>query len=577
MTVRKPIVNVNGRPEETPDGDSNNIPFVDDDAPTTPFEGQLWWDTDDTTTGAELAVTDTDTIDLTLLSGTISGDVNTQMSVTSDTSGIKLVNDESSPGNSQLYGTNGSGVKGWYDQPTGGAANTATWEYYYELTGPITSTPADSRGNVWYDCDCTSGSVTLELPLASTVLGKYYAIRKTENSTNQAMLVRSGSDVIDTVGGGSVIAGAGWMARIIFAAEDGKWVNCNKFVTTGSLTLFATGYALVNDDLGAGPGANKVYGTDGSGTRGWQSARAPISITYQSSNYVVAAGITHVIIDTNGPNARLVTMPDTADNLNREITIKRIGNTGGYVRVYPDTSTTDTMDGLSYLEMNDVGEAITFVARAGIWVRFAGKSVQHRIRDLTENTQPVAADLYLAVDGTINGSLYQHNKVHLNNLIYGLTAETAIDTANDALMFYDASEATYLKLKKITPANLTSNKIPWAPTIAYVLFDDSRTVSTADMGTMFYCGASVTFTLPSAATAGDGKFITILQAADISYVDLPVGAVWEDDTSTRTSVQSPTVLTLMSVNSKWARIWSTTTSTGPLSVAQTRRLQALLG
>lgn len=44
----------------------------------------------------------------------------TQMSLDSDSSGLKLDNDSATPGNSKLYGTNGSGVKGWYDQPTAG-------------------------------------------------------------------------------------------------------------------------------------------------------------------------------------------------------------------------------------------------------------------------------------------------------------------------------------------------------------------------------------------------------------------------------------------------------------------------
>jgi len=35
-------------------------------------------------------------------------------------SNVSLVNDETTPGNSQLYGTNASGVKGWYDIPTSG-------------------------------------------------------------------------------------------------------------------------------------------------------------------------------------------------------------------------------------------------------------------------------------------------------------------------------------------------------------------------------------------------------------------------------------------------------------------------
>lgn len=38
----------------------------------------------------------------------------TQMSVTADSSGLKLSGDQSTPGNTKYYGTDGSGVKGWY-------------------------------------------------------------------------------------------------------------------------------------------------------------------------------------------------------------------------------------------------------------------------------------------------------------------------------------------------------------------------------------------------------------------------------------------------------------------------------
>src|SRR5262249_11621954 len=46
--------------------------------------------------------------------------VQIQQSVTSDTSGLKLLGDSASPGNTMLYGTNASGTRGWYAQPSGG-------------------------------------------------------------------------------------------------------------------------------------------------------------------------------------------------------------------------------------------------------------------------------------------------------------------------------------------------------------------------------------------------------------------------------------------------------------------------
>ena len=33
---------------------------------------------------------------------------------------VELVNDQDAPGNYKMYATNGSGTKGWYDQPSGG-------------------------------------------------------------------------------------------------------------------------------------------------------------------------------------------------------------------------------------------------------------------------------------------------------------------------------------------------------------------------------------------------------------------------------------------------------------------------
>jgi len=59
---------------------------------------------------------DTDTINFIYNDGTpsITASVNTQMSITSDASGLKLLGDESSPGNLKYYGTDNSGVKGFY-------------------------------------------------------------------------------------------------------------------------------------------------------------------------------------------------------------------------------------------------------------------------------------------------------------------------------------------------------------------------------------------------------------------------------------------------------------------------------
>jgi hypothetical protein len=69
-----------------------------------------------------VTVADSTTVDLTLTGQQVAAAAITQMSITSDASGLKLSGDATTPGNSKLYGTNGSGTKGWYAQPAGGEA-----------------------------------------------------------------------------------------------------------------------------------------------------------------------------------------------------------------------------------------------------------------------------------------------------------------------------------------------------------------------------------------------------------------------------------------------------------------------
>lgn len=67
-------------------------------------------------------IADTDTLDLTYADATpqLKGDVKKQMSITADSSGLMLDGDEATPGNDMVYGTDGSGTKGWKADPSGG-------------------------------------------------------------------------------------------------------------------------------------------------------------------------------------------------------------------------------------------------------------------------------------------------------------------------------------------------------------------------------------------------------------------------------------------------------------------------
>jgi hypothetical protein len=78
-----------------------------------------------TNTG-DVTVTDSNTIDFTLTGQALTASAKTQQSITSDTSGLKLSGDSTSPGNSQYYGTDSGGTKGFHVLPSGIGGSTGS-------------------------------------------------------------------------------------------------------------------------------------------------------------------------------------------------------------------------------------------------------------------------------------------------------------------------------------------------------------------------------------------------------------------------------------------------------------------
>lgn len=108
-----------------------------------------------------LAVTDTQTIDLTLATNSVSGSVIRQMSITADASGLRLVNDELSPGISEYYGTNGAGTKGFFALPAAGGGG---YSIVNVSTTPYTIVP--TSGIYYYMVDTTLGNIIINFPTA---------------------------------------------------------------------------------------------------------------------------------------------------------------------------------------------------------------------------------------------------------------------------------------------------------------------------------------------------------------------------------------------------------------------------
>ena len=124
-----------------PVDDTNPVDTQDFDDTAAPAEDVIWSSEQITNTFVPLETTITGT-----KSVTGGGDLTANRT-------IELVNDQDTPGNDKLYGTNGSGVKGWYDQPSGGGDNVVKptgLDYWHEV---LTFSKGGSIGNAFVNIE----------------------------------------------------------------------------------------------------------------------------------------------------------------------------------------------------------------------------------------------------------------------------------------------------------------------------------------------------------------------------------------------------------------------------------------
>jgi hypothetical protein len=303
-------------------------------------------------------VTDSTTIDFSITGQQISGSVITQMSISSDASGLKLNGDTASPGTSMIYGTHaGTGVRGWYALSNFWGGNTI------------------SEGNTEVSInDAGSGSINF------TVDGASFATFTASSATFDKTVI--------TIASASGAAGF----RLPHGAAPSSPTNGDVWTTTSGIYVQVNGSTVGPLGTGGGGGAlddlsdvvittpstgevlkyngtNWVNDTDATGGGGWSSYDDLEVAEYNAGS----SGASITIDFDNNKDQRVTLSADTTITLSNPkegVTMSlRIIQDAATARTVSFATTLKTPGGVDYVATTDLSaeDIISFQYRNGAW------------------------------------------------------------------------------------------------------------------------------------------------------------------------------------------------------------------
>lgn len=157
----------------------------------------------------------------------------TQMSITTDASGLKLSGDQTSPGNYKSYGTNSTGTKGWYDHAG----------FTLQFSGAQFN-PSDG-GTVYVGCAPQAQGNTVDrnrlyIPFSGTITSAYICFQQTAGDATTSTIYLRYNNTTDLTISSSVVNNAAFttvsttgLSQAVSAGDyiELKWV-CPTWPTT---------------------------------------------------------------------------------------------------------------------------------------------------------------------------------------------------------------------------------------------------------------------------------------------------------------------------------------------------------
>ena len=214
---------------------------------------------------------------------------------------FSLVNDTSLPGNSQYYGTNSGGVRGWFSLGVGGGSGASTFL-------DLDDTPNSYAGSGGKVVSVNAGGTALEFSSAAGGgVDNFLGLDDTPDAYTASRLVT-------TTGSALVFSTAASFGLV----ETGLTISTTMSIAGGGSLAASRTLNLVGDVTS--PGASQYYGTSTAGTRGWYAV---------TTGKVSSVGVTSDTITVTGSP---ITSSGTID-LELKTTAVTPGNYGSTTKI----------------------------------------------------------------------------------------------------------------------------------------------------------------------------------------------------------------------------------------------------